>query len=264
MFGVREGLLWTFLVAAVLCPPGDDVAVQTAPQSPFKKPILKRCEQITGAMQTAKKAICEQKDNLNLFSILLSKVVKGDSIFSSNRQAACKVLKPNENQTPYAALLRIKTLYRGMKNIADASGKRYQNIFSEDKHSIWDRSNWEIFQEGLEQMSDVESTSTLQLLFALLETSLENRVQIRLGRVDTKEFQASFLIISIFGVSITLLLVFTYVMIGLYYAHRHCLKCKQNRDQQKEQKELERMSRLMQIHRDQQERAMNEALLPLE
>ena len=53
--------------------------------------------------------------------------------------------------------------------MVEASRKSYMNAFQEDSHTIRDSKNWEIFEKGLQNIADMESTSDLQLLFSLLD-----------------------------------------------------------------------------------------------
>ena len=99
----------------------------------------------------------------------MTKVVKGDENFTTNTQAACNALKANQNEASCAAMLRLKSMLRGMKSMVEASRKSYMNAFQEDSHTIRDSKNWEIFEKGLQNIADMESTSDLQLLFSLLD-----------------------------------------------------------------------------------------------
>ena len=61
----------------IALPPDSNSSTETTPKSPFSAPISMACQRLTGVMQTTARTICEQKDSLNVFSILLAKVLKG-------------------------------------------------------------------------------------------------------------------------------------------------------------------------------------------
>ena len=258
----RGALCW--LVIALLL--DSNSSTETAPKNPFNAPIRMACQKLSGVMQTTARTICEQKDSLNVFSILLSKVIRGDTDFKTSTQSACQILVSGENKEQCSALLRLKNLYKGMKTILDASGKAYTNRFAEDRYMIFDRSNLAIFTEGLDSLPDMESSSTIQLLHALLETALENRAQLRLARIQLLEFQGKFFAISVVGMAITLVLVTSYLLIALYYIYKYIVKCNAKREENTDRQEMERFSRLMRHYRiREQEEVLNEqALLPIE
>ena len=242
---------------------------ETAPQNPFSGPINKACEGLTGVMQQTARTLCKQKDSLNVFSILLAKVLKGQDHYQTTTHSACQTLAAGENKEQCTSYMRLRNLYKGFKAILDASGKVYTNRFPEDRFMLFDSSNLAIFLQGLENLPPMESTSTVQMQHALVETMLENRAQLRLLRIQVLEFQQKFYGISMVGMGITLLLVSSYLLIGGWYVYKYIIKCQAKREANEDQQEMEKFSRLMRHYRlrEQEEQAMlghNQAVLPIE
>ena len=243
--------------------------VQSAPQNPFSGPINKACDGLTGVMQQTARSLCKQKDSLNIFSILLAKVLRGQDHYQTSTASACQTLQAGENKELCTSYMRLRNLYKGFKDILDASGKVYTNRFPEDSFMLFDSSNLAIFLQGLQNLPPMESTSTVQMQHALVETGLENRAQLRLLRIQVLEFQQKFYGISLVGMGISLVLVGSYLLIGGWYIYRYIIRCQEKREANEDQQEMEKFSRLMRHYRlrEQEEQAMlghNQAVLPIE
>ena len=238
---------------------------ETPPQNPFTGPINSACEKLTGVMQKTAKTLCRQKDSLNVFSILLAKVLRGQDTYETNTQSACQNLSQGDNKELCTSYMRLRNLYKGFKDILDGSGKVYTNRFPEDKFMLFDSTNLAIFLEGLGNLPPMESTSTVQMQHALVESTLEIRAQLRLTRIQLLEFQHKLVGMGMIGMGITLLLISSYVCIGIWYVYKYILKCKAKREETEDKKELERFSRLMRHYRlREQEELHNQELLPIE
>ena len=261
-----RGALWLLVLSLLL---HGITGPETPPQNPFTGPINSACEKLTGVMQKTAKTLCRQKDSLNVFSVLLAKVLRGQDTYETNTQSACQNLSQGENKEICTSYMRLRNLYRGFKDILDASGKVWTNRFPEDKFLLFDTSNMAIFLQGLQNLPPMESTSTVQMQHVLVETGLENRAQLRLLRIQVLEFQQKFYGISLVGMGITLVLVCSYALIGGWYVYKYILKCRAKREANEDQQEMEKFSRLMRHYRlrEQEEQAMlghNQALLPIE
>ena len=242
---------------------------QTAPQNPFAAPITTACDGLTGVLKQTARSLCKQKDSLNIFSILLAKVLRGQDHYETNTASACQTLQAGENKEICTSYTRLRNLYKGFKDILDASGKVYTNRFPEDSFMLFDSSNLAIFLQGLQNLPPMESTSTVQMQHALVETGLENRAQLRLLRIQVLEFQQKFYGISLVGMGISLILVGSYLLIGGWYLYRYINRCQEKRTAKDDQQEMEKFSRLMRHYRlrEEEEQAMlghNQAVLPIE
>ena len=259
----RGALCWLVLT---LCLLGHSTSTETPPKSAFSAPISRACQRLSGVVQETARTICNQKDSLNVFSILLSKVIAGDDDFQTSTQSACQTLVSGTNKEQCSGFLRLKNFYKGMKAILDASGKVYTNRFAEDRYMIFDKSNLAIFMQGISALPDIESSSTVQLLHALIETALETRAELRLARIQLLEFEGKFYAVSIVGMAITLLLVTSYLIIGLYYLYKYIVKCTAKREENIDRMEMARFNRLMRGYRLQQQEEVlhDQNLLPIE
>ena len=242
---------------------------ETAPQNPFSGPINKACEGLTGVMQQTARTLCKQKDSLNIFSILLAKVLRGQDHYQTSTHSACQNLSAGENKEQCTSYMRLRNLYKGFKDILDGSGKVFTNRFPEDRFMLFDSTNLAIFLQGLDNLPPMESTSTVQMQHALVETGLENRAQLRLLRIQVLEFQQKFYGISLVGMGISLALVSSYLLIGGWYIYKYIIRCQAKREANEDNQEMERFSRLMRHYRlrEQEEQAMighDQALLPIQ
>ena len=242
---------------------------ETAPQNPFTGPITTACDGLTGVLKQTARSLCKQKDSLNIFSILLAKVLRGQDQYETSTASACQTLQAGENKELCTSYMRLRNLYKGFKDILDASGKVYTNRFPEDSFMLFDSSNMAIFLQGLQNLPPMESTSTVQMQHAIVETGLENRAQLRLLRIQVLEFQQKFYGISLVGMGISLILVGSYLLIGGWYIYRYIIRCQEKREANEDQQEMERFSRLMRHYRlrEQEENAMlghDQALLPIQ
>ena len=243
---------------------------ETAPQNPFTGPITTACDGLTGVLKQTARSLCKQKDSLNIFSIMLAKVLRGQDHYETNTVSACQTLQAGENKEICTSYTRLRNLYKGFKDILDASGKVYTNRFPEDSFMLFDSSNLKIFLQGLQNLPPMESTSTTQMQHALVETGLENRAQLRLLRIQVLEFQQKFYGISLVGMGISLILVGSYLLIGGWYIYRYITRCQEKRTAKDDQQEMEKFSRQMRHYRlrEQEEaEAMlghNQAVLPIE